>query len=411
MTEVENQIDNIKTSFYVFIHNPYKRGGEGNEDGSKILDHLLYFYPSTIPDRQLEHLLGVLISLYTFTSLSLEGKSLDFISWSNSKLAIRTISLDSDTKLFFVLRAPSIYSDTSVSCALDHIKLGLSFVLGEKGLLSKEILIDYLKNNGERVLKKVLPPDNPNPLIFSFTNLPNAEWNRASVASTLTELIVMRLDKRIWGCVFFIDNLLLISHSPLDIIQLFSFIPENEFKIPVFLTLKDREGLIGYKGCIAEIPELSNINTLLLKFKYDRVTFFVLTSPNIDENLINQIDKTVRISLPQISTSPLETTKQQCPHNSLVYDGELNMLKVGTSSIEFQKNAILAHDLFVRNDKLKDIIMGNIKEFTLCMNILSVEYHSSVQGNSKSNFEELYDDTLKLNPELFRFLQGLRNPQ
>jgi len=412
MIDTDNQNNDFhRTCFCVFAHNPFRRGSEGSEDGSKILDHLLYCYPSNIPDRQMEHLLGVLISLYTFTSLSLEGKSLDFISWSNSKLAIKTHNVDENSMLFFVLRAPSVYSDTSISSALEHIRLGLNFVLGPSGLSNINQLKEYLHTNGSRVFQQILPPETPNPLPFSFTNLPNAEWNRASVASTLTELIVMKMDPRLWGSVFFIDNLLLISHSPLDIIRLFAFSSDSENKVPVFLTQSDRKGLTDYRGCIAQIPDEESIEAVLLRFKFEKVLFCVLASPLIDQDLISKIESTVKSALPQITASPIENSKQVCPQNSLVYDSELNMLRAGPSTPEFQNNAILAHDLFVRNPKLKDVIMGNIKEFSVCMNVLSVEHHSSVPGNSKTTLEELYEDALKLNPDLLRFLQSLRVPQ
>jgi hypothetical protein len=65
--------------FCAFQHNPFQRGAEGGEDGSQILKQLIYSFPHGQPDRSMEHLLGVIISFYTFTTLSLSGKKLDFL--------------------------------------------------------------------------------------------------------------------------------------------------------------------------------------------------------------------------------------------------------------------------------------------------------------------------------------------
>ena len=100
--------------FCVFYHVPFIRGSEGDEDGGHIYEQLLYQYPDSYPKPIMEHLLGVLISLYTFTSLS-HNKKLDFLSWSKTKVAIRTFKKEDESLIFFVLRVPSNYSDLAIS--------------------------------------------------------------------------------------------------------------------------------------------------------------------------------------------------------------------------------------------------------------------------------------------------------
>lgn len=406
--EGENPADSKHTCFCVFQHNPFKRGEEGVEDAGKIIEQLIYKYPNSISDRQMEHLLGVLIALYTFSNLSLNGKSLDFICWSNSKLAIQTQQLEDQTLIFFVLRAPSAYSDISISVALDHIKKGIFFALGA-GINQIPTLTEYLKTKGDQILSIELPEDLPNPLPFSFTNLPNAEWQRSSVAATFLELLVMRMDPRIWGCACFSDNLLLVSHSSLDIISLFDFAVGSDNRAKVYLTKEDRASLIDYKGSTAKIPEGEIIESILLRFKEDRITLSVLASPDIDDALITKISTNLKRAAPQISSIQTDLQRATNPPNTIVYDSELNLLRCGSTSPTFRASAIEAHDMFVREPRLKDVIMSNVKEFSLCMNVLDVEHYAAVPTNGK-NLSDLYDEAIKLNPELIRYLNSIHLP-
>ncbi|EAX94876.1 hypothetical protein TVAG_370470 [Trichomonas vaginalis G3] len=406
--EGENPADSKHTCFCVFQHNPFKRGDEGVEDAGKIIEQLIYKYPSTIPDRQMEHLLGVLIALYTFSNLSLNGKTLDFICWSNSKLAIQTQQLEDQTMIFFVLRAPSAYSDISISVALDHIKKGIFFALGA-GINHIPTLQEYLKTKGDQILSIELPEDLPNPLPFSFTNLPNAEWQRSSVAATFLELLVMRMDPRIWGCACFSDNLLLVSHSSLDIISLFDFATGTDSRSKVYLTSNDRASLIDYKGSTAKIPEGEIIESTLLRFKEDRITLSVLASPDIDDALVGKISANLKRAAPQISSIQTDLQRATNPANTIVYDSELNLLRCGSTTPTFRASAIEAHDMFVRDPRLKDVIMSNVKEFALCMNVLDVEHYAAVPTAGK-NLSDLYDEAIKLNPELIRYLNSIHLP-
>lgn len=399
------------TCFCVFRHDPFEKGKQGGEDGSRILEKLVYKYPDTVTDRQTENLLSVIISLYTFSTLSLNNKKLDFMSWSNSKVAIKTFQCKDTSQLFFVLRTPAAYSDSSVSRALDHIKRGLFFVLGQDGLSDPETVQKYLETEGERICLASLPPASPDPLPFSFTNIPNAEWNRTGVTTVLTEALIMHQFPTVWGIICFVNERMLVSYSPLEVIRLFDFVAPSEKRHNVFLTAEDRKLLTGYKGCVAKIPELDVIPATLLKFAYETVEFYLLVDPTLSDDSHSQIHEMLTKAMPEIATHR-EHNEVVPPQNTIWYDRVLHILRAGTSSSQFKENAIYAHDSFVRDGKLRDMIMFNAKEFSVCMNILTVEHFTSVNGFTKNATPaEMYDEALRADPSFLRFLQSLHIPQ
>ena len=218
------------------------------------------------------------------------------------------------------------------------------------------------------------------------------------------------MDPRIWGCACFSDNLLIVSHSSLDIISLFDFATSNDSICKVYLTAFDRERLLDYKGSIAQIPEGDIIETSLIRFKEDRITLSVLASPTIDEELIQKISSVLKKALPQISSVQTDLQRVTNPPNTIVYDSELNLLRCGQTTPTLRASAIEAHDMFVRDTRLKDVIMANVKEFALCMNVLDVEHYAAVPTAGKS-LSELYDEAIKLNPELIRFLESIHTTE
>jgi hypothetical protein len=396
--------------FCAFEHNPFQRGGEGGEDGGQLLQQLIYSFPHGQSDRSVEHLLSMIISFYTFTTLSLSGKKLDFLCWSSSKVAIRTIALADGTLIFLVLRAPVVYSDSSVSGALDHIRRGLFFVLGDVGFSTLPPIKNYLDSEGDRVCHSVLRPESTDPLQFSFTNLPAAEWSRSSVIATLTELDVMHKYPTVWGIACFMNDLVLITHSPLEIIRLFEFLPAGGERSNVFLSVEDRRRLIDYKGCVAAIPDRETIPTVLLRFQQETVVFFVLADPELSQDLFDQIHETLNRAMVDIAAAETERSDQKYPPNTIMYDRVLHILRAGQPTPDFQANAIYAHDSFVRDSKLKDLVMHNAREFSSCADILSIEYFAAVQDKGKATLEEMYDEALRANPELLRYLQSLHVP-
>jgi hypothetical protein len=382
-----------------------------------MLQQVVYSFPENLNERSLEPLLGVIISLYTFTTLSLSDKKLDFMCWSQSKVAIRTVRLSDETLLFLFLRAPAVYSDSSVNRALDHIRRGLFFVLGETGLSSIPPIRAYLEAQGPRICRSVLPLDSPDPLPFSFTNLPSTEWDRSAEIAALTELSLVHHYPVVWGIVCFLNDLLLVSHSPLEIIRLFTFVPPENKRSTVFLSRDDRTQLTDYAGCVAQIPDLDVIPADLATFAHEApsgdarrpsnvVLFSLLLDPSIDAETFAKIHEALNRAMIDIIAGIHESTEPEPPRNVIVYNRVLHMLKCGIATPEFQSNAIYAHDSFMRDDNLKELIMHNAREFSVCMNILSIEHLAAVPGIGKP-LEELYDDALTLNPELPRYLRSL----
>lgn len=431
--------------FCVFHHVPFERGKEGDEDGGHILEQLLYKYPDSYPPRAMEHLLSVLISLYTFTSLS-NNKNLDFLSWSKSKVAIRTFKKKDNSLIFFVLRVPSTYSDIAISREIDLISKGILFSLGPENVSNNDILKEYLNKNGSHLsfTSFLPPPSSPptqqllvDPIPFSFSNIPNAEWHRPNLASALIEVTIMQAYPQVWGISCFSNGFLLASHMPIYIIRFFDFIDssnsdsnQNLFsnKKSVYLTKEDRMNLLSYPSAISEIPDEDFIECSLIKFQHELVTFYLLTDPKIKPEVYEKIHETLSREMIEISSESFSytasdgmdssgsnsnaptstTTINEAPPNTIVYNSVLNDLSVGQPTDEFQRMAIEAHELFTKNEELRDMIMNNAKEFIVCMNILNVEYYASISGRSKSSLSELYNKAIKSMPGLQKYLKNLR---
>lgn len=431
--------------FCVFHHVPFERGKEGDEDGGHIIEQLLYKYPESYPQRTMEHLLSVLISLYTFTSLS-NNKNLEFLSWSKSKVAIRTFKKKDNSLIFFVLRVPSSYSDNAISREIDIITKGIIFSLGPENVSNNDILKEYLNKNGNHLsFASFLPPSSSpptqtlliDPIPFSFANILNAEWHRPNLASALLEVSIMQAYSTVWGITCFSNGYLLASHMPIYMIRFFDFVTQSNSdsnqnlfsnKTIVYLTKEDRMNLLSYPGAISEIPDQDIIECSLIKFQHELVTFYLLTDPNIKPEIYEKIHETLSREMIEISSESSAYTENESLENSsfsntfnnltfsynesspntIVYNSVLNELNVGQPTDEFQRMAIEAHNLFSTNEDLRDIIMNNAKEFTLCMNILNVEYYASIVGRSKDSLSDLYNKAIKSMPGLQKYLLNLR---
>jgi hypothetical protein len=214
----------------------------------------------------------------------------------------------------------------------------------------------------------------------------------------------------VWGIACFIGDLLLVTHSPPEIIRLFDFVAPGAATADVFLSPDDRRALTGYRGCVAAIPERDAIPAQLLRFQQDGVVFFLLADPAIPQETFVHVHETVTRAMVEIAAADVEKSEVKYPPNTIVYERVLHNLRSGTATPEFQANAIYAHDGFARDPKLKDLVMHNAREFSVCMNILSVEYFAAVNGAGRASLEEMYDEALRANPELLRYLQSLHIP-
>ena len=405
MQENEAEIDNSPiNSFFVFHHNPFKQGNEGTED-TKIFDQLIYKYPESVTDRMIEHLLGIIISIYSFATLSLKRSKVDFMQWKKSKIAIRTTVHPDGTLIFFVLRILDIYSDTSAEMMVELLKNGIFFAMGPDQMSSIPALQKYLEIFGKQICSKVLPNETTDPLQCSFHNLPNAEWHRSSVATILTEVTLMQTYPELWGIVCFVDGLLLVSHSPINIVRYFDFVSDQK-QVKVYLTRENRASLLDFPGSIAKIPDNDIIEAHLHKFQYEVVSFYIIADPNLPNESLEKIHEALNHIMPDIVNVTPDTNPSLFPPNTLVYNRVLNMLRAGQSNEDFQKTVIYGHDTFAREPYLRDLVMHNIKEFSICMNIVNFEHYASVNGGLKMTLMEMYDEALKANPELLPFLQS-----
>ncbi|KAK8891547.1 hypothetical protein M9Y10_028760 [Tritrichomonas musculus] len=403
---MESKEDSSLFCFCVFHHQPFQRGIEGVEEAS-IIDQLIYKYPSSLSDRSVEDFISAIISLYTYTTLTLQERNLDFLAWSKSKVAIRTIKNQEDKSiLFFVLRLPEQYSNSSIIKTIDYLKNGIFFAIGPEKILLIPELKAYLTKHGNKICSIFNSLSNLNPIPFSFINMSNCEWHRSSIASVLTQVHIMQNFPDIWGISCFVDNLLLVSHTDIDIIRHFNFVEDSK-KVTVYLTKSDRSKLIDYPRSIAEIPELEMIESLLLKFQFKNVVFYLLSNPKITEETLKNVEQILNQIISEVSVVFHDETKLHYPKNTLFYNRLLEMLRCsGKTTKEFQKNCVFAHDMFNRHSELKDIVLKNSIEFFVGMNIVNLENFSSINENPKLSLIDMFDETIKANPELFRLLQS-----
>lgn len=394
--------DSTQPCFLIFYHNPFQRGNEGVEDGT-ILEQLIYKYPETIPDTAIEVLLGVIVSLYTFTTLALNGRNLDCLSWTKSKLAIRSTKNPTDgSLLYFVLCVPDICSNAATISTIDYLKSGIFFALGDK-MYSIQELRNYLELHGNSICS--ILPSNLDPIQFSFYNMPNAEWHRSSVTTILTQVHLMQTYSQLWGIACYVGNLLLVSHSPISLFRYVNFVEDNP-RTEIFLTKDDRAKLIDYPNSIAQIPDEDIIKALLLKFQHESIVFYLIADPNIENDLYEKVHETLAKIIPELATVSPDDQKLNFPNNTLVYNNILCLLRNGQTTEEFQRSCIHAHDLFSQDHELRDLITYNAREFTIGMNIVNFEHYASINGGRKLSLPEMYDEALRANPELIPFLQS-----
>lgn len=401
--------DQSRFCFCIFHHKPFQKGVEGAEEAS-LLDQLIFKYPDILADRSVEDFISAIISLYTYITMAMKGKNLNFLSWSKSKVAIRTIKNESDGSiLFFVLRVPEQYSSTSIIKTIDYLKNGLIFAMGPTKVNSITDIKEYLNQNGNKICSIFNSLSDFNTIPFSFNNIKNYEWHRSSVAAVLTEVQLMQAYPEIWGIVCNVDNFLLVSHADIDIVRYFDFV-ENSQKVTVYLTQEDRLKLIDYPRSNSKIPDLDFIEASLLKFQHEKVSFFLIVDPKISDEIYGKIESILNKVMPDISVVFPDEQKLNFPKNTLIYNRVLQMLRCSNkTSKEFQKNCVFVHDLFAQEPALKDIILNNSREFFVGFNILNFEHFSSAIDNSKLSLIEKFDESLKTSPELLKILQGINS--
>ena len=246
----------------------------------------------------------------------------------------------------------------------------------------------------------------------------------------------MQTYPEVWGMACFSNGHLLASHMPIYMIKYFDFLPPSNFdatsnlfsnKKNVYLTKEDRMNLLSYPNAISQIPNQDYIECSLLKLQHEFVTFYLLTDPNIKQEVFEKFHESLSTEMIEISSesstytandssegtnlnngSNLTSSSTEFSPNTIVYNSILHSLQTGQSTDEFQRMAIEAHDLFTENEDLRDIIMNNAKEFMVCMNILSMEYYASVNVRSKETLSEMYNKAIQSMPGLQKYLRNIR---
>ena len=84
--------------------------------------------------------------------------------------------------------------------------------------------------------------------------------------------------------------------------------------------------LMEFPGSISNIPDLDVIEASLVKFQHKTVVFYLLTDPQISQNVFEKIHETLTKTMVEILNVSSETKKHQFPPNTLVYNNILIIL-------------------------------------------------------------------------------------
>ncbi|EAY05975.1 hypothetical protein TVAG_123990 [Trichomonas vaginalis G3] len=137
--------------FTVFLYKSVKEGEQGDEDPSKILDNVLFTFPSNVQDRHMHALIGGLQTFTTFSRLNL-NKLLTSFTWSQSIIAVQTIELQEGDLLIMALKLPKFFSANSTRTALNNIIQALKFTIPE---MNKKMTIEEANKLRELLKKQI----------------------------------------------------------------------------------------------------------------------------------------------------------------------------------------------------------------------------------------------------------------
>ncbi|OHT10294.1 hypothetical protein TRFO_04331 [Tritrichomonas foetus] len=507
------------SSFFVFHHFPFRIGSEYDDVESNFLSNILFKYPKCFQPRELESFLDAIVSIFTYTTLSIGDDEVQLLSLDLYKIAIHTYFLDDKSCILLILRLTSDFPDNIVSQTLENIHQGLFFALRNSFLSDYSILKEYLENEGYRIFNELLNPSNLSLFKFSFPTIRQANWDLGAIIVSILHTSIQKLGPQIWGFSCFIGDKLLISQVPLSLCQLFLFAPSknltNDSKTIVFLTNKQREEIQNYPKCNTNIPDEETIPAFFLKIddgymfnqkgqsptknenhshisnevsknvdenelkhqsssdgsmEHDNVAnidlennksntidksqfeqenidaknesrietpsenksigdsnsslnnsynniindsensmikFFILADPNISEELIVKLEDILKSSFSFIRHNFYEKKANSSPNNSVTYDSILYSLYAGKTSETFDENILIAHDYFLNEPRLKEVIMRNSKDFTICYKTYSLEQYAFAEDNGKDGFFDLYRKAININPSLKKYIDTI----
>ena len=401
------EIKVISPIFIVFEHKPFQKGDE-LEDDSQNSRNILYNYPSKSTQEIVQGLISLVISLSTYSNLSLDGNRLDYISLHDKKLAISYFDKTDNSQIVFILISYQNIEEQSLKNALNDLMSGLFFIFGPEGLEKTQQLIDFFVADGSRLINMIMPnleTEEESKIAFAFPAIPFAEMHESILPTSLTELYLMSSDPRIWGICCFVDSHLLMSMSPISLVRLFLYMTPDSPQDTVYLTRKDREAILNENNIKPEIPDQDIIPATMLKFDHGTVVFYVLTSPLAQGGLLLNIVDTLQKTMPHI----LKVTdrKTKFPDNTMMYDKKMMLLKKGVT-LPNDKTTSFMHTLFNEKRPANDALLRDAEKLLIGYNTYDVENFSIVDCNCQQKIEEVYDKAKLQSPQIHRFLQNIK---
>lgn len=393
---------NIQPSFCIFLHKPAERNDIGDEE-LNVLDHVLFRFPDDyISNESFFGFINSIISIYTFTSIGFEAGDVNIIGFKDTKVGIRKVEIDNGEYIFFIARIPCTNSDSVVLSVVDKILNIVKFCLGANGIKNTTMLKNYLRKNGNFICNKILKN---NPLDLTFSQILSGTWNRSIIITAITELLIVNSNPSIWGIACFVESKLFISHITSELVSYFEFADFNDNnQSTVYLTNLQRDKVCNFPHCESNIPKDQNedIQCKLLKFDNYEVTFYLLVSPKITTDEINDILKSLQSSFANMTQQYQQYPDDPLPEFSSVYDKEL--LHLRSNNVKYPSKIanrqIFLHEMLNNDKRINEIILvTNNSQLHVCLRTQTLEFYSSNHFSNDDIFNIALDSTLKLLPD------------
>ena len=394
----------IKPFLIIFNHKIFKKNEKFEENCSNKICELIYKYPIKSDQQFTENLMNIIIASFTL-SIDKNNFGLKLISLKENKIIIDYYKIFEEELLFFIFICKSEYNDEILLKNLEYLKTGLFFILGEKGFKSNIILNDFLRSEGNRILKKYLPYYNKDLFSYSFFTIPFIDFQSSTLLISLTELYLLKNDLRIWSIVCFYDNSILISQTPLEIVRLILFSSPESPQTKIYLTSKQRELILLNSNTNPNIPNEEIIEGTLLRFEKDKMVYYIITVPQVVEDLLLNILNIINKSMLNIN---IINSKHTVPYSfgTLMYDKEMMFLREGELNSNAQDLSIKIHSIFIKENDIKEILIKNPSELIVGTNFYGVENYSYINESKFGLIEQIYDEAINKSPQILRFKNG-----
>jgi len=396
-----------KPLFLVFVHRPFIIGEKYNDDDEKLRDRIVYTYPERNEEGFCDKLVSSVVSLYTMVSHMEGSNELDLISFFDWKIGICTFVRDDGNVLFFMLRYNAKVPDGILKNNISCIFRGIFFVLGKNGMNDVSYLVFYLRFEANRLFSEILPINNDKIMDFSFPNIQSCETSCHSLTTLMVEQILLKKDSRIWGVSCFMNNMILASQTPMDIVQKFLFVPSDAPQSIVYLTKEERDCIMNQKGCLCYIPEKEINEATLLRFENSNVVFFILTDKVVSEDLYSYLLELIPRTMEQMYINKSKPVINY-PPDTAMYDKTMLIFREGEMGMASREHALSIHNKFVNNNRITDIIMKDPQTLTYAINTYGVENYSSCSSAIDLSTEQQCSYCIRQSPQIFRFISALQ---